>query len=446
MKRLTQFRTGWQALPAPVRWIGLPLGVIALSAIVWLFLWSFARPRAGYDTLWYNKIGLRYAGVSEARQNAESWLLYTKYAPPTEVRARIEAFAPSGGLENIWHRVCPTEQGAIGCASRRWLGIYEQRPLVPLAIAALRPLFGSQSILAVSFAAVLMFALSVAVGLARLVGEAVAIAMLAVSGLNHFFTPWLIHLATDGWGIALWTAALVAGALFLANSGEPPRIRFTFAALLLIASLALVFTRPLGVALPAAFAAGAGIALLARSAVWRRFALAAGITLLPVVAFAAFVAMNHLPSFFEQLQDLPTRHYRLPDVPNPVATLIALNRQQLPILLAGLLRNPILIVVVGVALAGFWKARQWWMLPFVIGAVIAALIQVLHPEPGQAQRALAPMWVTVHLGIALLLVGAFRGSAADPSRHQPRRRIPELERASADEFRSPVRASARGSG
>lgn len=395
------------------------LFLVATAGLAWGLAWRTLPDRAGYDTLWYYKAALGYAGLPESDQIRETWSAWTRYAHPD----LVAEWQARGTTERTWYLTCPDRlpTGDRGCQSPRWLGIYEQRPVFPLVVAALHPLFGIAALPVASFSAVLIFTLALGLGLARLAGGVATAILLALSFLNPLFATWLVQLTSDGWGIALWTVALVCSA-HLCVSGRSIREQRSLLGLLLLVALLLAFTRPLFFALPVMLAVAAALAFAARAPERRSLGAGALVALLPLPVFWAYLVLAHLPTFADQLQDLPTRHFQFPDIQDPIAWLRVRNIRQALSLSRSWLADPLLVFAPLVAVAGFAVRRAWWTLPFLVGAAACALIQVLHPEPTQAGRTLAPAWITIHLGIALLMAGLLRFAA----RSSPGRRMLSL--------------------
>jgi hypothetical protein len=174
-------------------------------------------------------------------------------------------------------------------------------------------------------------------------------------------------------------------------------------AALVAVTFVLAFTRPLALAVPATLGLTAMIALLRRARAWNWLAAAAVATVVPILAFTAYVSVIGYPGLIEQLQDLPTKHFRLPPVSDPVAVLVMVNQAQLPSLVQSWAGEPLLVLASAVALAGYAARRQLWTVPFLIGAAAVVGLLVLHPVKSEAPRLLSPIWTTIHLGIGLLV-------------------------------------------
>jgi hypothetical protein len=220
-----------------------------------------------------------------------------------------------------------------------------------------------------------------------------------VAALWQFdFTHWLTFLSTDGPAIALWAACLVATGL-IARDG-----RRRWYVVLGVAVLLLAMARPTGSLAPLVPVLCAGAAALARRPVWRRFALAGVAAGIP--AGVVLLAQHQLgaPGLSDVLQEIPTRHFALPDIADPFGYTVSLAWWAVSDrLLPTLLTSPILLAGVVVGFAGFALRPSWAALPFLVGAVVMPLAWLIHPVWFDAGRILAPVWVSLNLGIAFTI-------------------------------------------
>jgi hypothetical protein len=110
-----------------------------------------------------------------------------------------------------------------------------------------------------------------------------------------------------------------------------------------------------------------------------------------------------LPSQQDTLQDLATRHYAWPDVPDPYAPLRRMNWQLWTEQLdrwAGVPQPlPVIAVACLVAVVTLRKAGALWALV----ALSAIGIVALHPLVSQYDRLLAPAWLAVCAAVAGLV-------------------------------------------
>ena len=367
------------------------LGAATLLAVVgWLVLWDTTRPRTSWDSLMYHRIALEYVGAPVAEQEAIAWELFALYADPADVEL-VEAGIREGG--SPWDAMEePTRE--------RWVDLYRSRPLYTLLVAAGYPLLELRAPLLISAATVLLFTVSMALGVGRVVGYGVGLTAVLLSFANPLFVKWLIFLQPDGLALGLWTACLALSALFI-HSGTA-----RWLALFVVAALALAFTRPLGVFLPVVLGTCTLAALVAHRPEWRRLALGTGAAALATALFTAYSYLLGLPTVADVLQDLPTRHFLRPEVADPLMWTIEVAAAQIvnP-LLPSLIGNPALWGAAIVGLVGLVAVgRSWTLAPFVAAIFIVPLAYLIHPQLSEAPRTMAPIWVSVHLGMAMAFV------------------------------------------
>lgn len=367
---------------------------ILVAVVVWLFLWTTIRPRTGYDGLVYQRLAFAYAGASVEEQIEASYTIFQRYADPEYV-AEVEAALSRG--ETVWSAWLPTRE--------RWLGIYASRPLYPLVVAALYPVLDLRAPLAATALVVLIFTLSLLVVLRPLIGSAAATVALVLCIMNTELSRWLVTLHTDGLSIALWSLALVVVARFVAVGRTRPAAIGWLAGLLLVA-LALTFTRPLGMFLPLVVGLSGMIALPFDRRVAGRFFATTAVAGLAAAAFLVYAQVAGLPSFRDVLQDLPTRHFSRPDIADPVAYVVEANLRQLPnVLLPAFFADPRLWGSALFGLAGLLAiGRSWWVAPFVLAPFVVHLSYMVHPGIDQYPRNMAASWLSLNVGIALVVV------------------------------------------
>ncbi len=275
--------------------------------------------------------------------------------------------------------------------------------LVPCTgfVAAAYPFLGPGAPLLVSALAALLFTISLALGAGRVVGYIAGFGAVLLSFANPLFARWLIFLQPDGLAIGLWTACLALSGLYV-RFGQARWILMLFAA-----AVALSFTRPLGVFLPIVLGTCAVVALVARRPAWKRLALGTGAATIPTAIFTAYSYLLGLPTLNDVLQDLPSRHFLRPEVANPLGWTVGVAARQIesPLLptLVGepTLWVPLVLGVIGLVVHG----RSWAIAPFVASIAIVPFSYLIHPQLSEAPRTMAPIWVSLHLGIALALVG-----------------------------------------
>jgi hypothetical protein len=360
---------------------------VLVGPIAWAVMWFSTDARAGWDSLVYHKYAFEYAGLPAEEQDALSWDLFVRYAEPTMVLYVSETL---GGEE--WH--FETESG-----DRRWALQYRMRPAYPALVAAAYPLLGTRAPLAVSAFSVVLLVATTLVGIQLLAGFRVAVIATGLAIFNILFAPWLVALMTDGLAISLWAVTLTTGALWVAQG------RAVWLAALGLAVLALCLTRPLGILAPLVFGLGALAAGLARAVEWPRFVVATLTAAVPALAVTAFFAAAGFPGLPDLLQDLPTVHFSSPDIADPVGwTLSNLRYQLSETLLIGLLARPLVVLVVVASIVGLLLVGRWWTVPFLAALAVVPIAYFVHPETSELARTLAPAWVSVHAGVALLIV------------------------------------------
>jgi len=398
----------WRSAP---RWRVAAIGALLLAAVGWLVLWDTTDPRTGWDGLMYHRFAVEYAGAPVAEQEAVAWTLFERYADPALVED-VKAGIRRGG--SPWE--------AIDQPSReRWVDIYRSRPLYPLLVAAAYPLFELRAPMIVSALALLVFTTAIVVGVGWLLGYGVALTTVVLSFANPRLAQWLISMVPDGLGIALWTATLVLAAVYV----RVGTWRWLLA--LGVAATMLAFTRPLGAFLTPTLVLAAGGAGLARRPEWRRLALAAAVSIVVAGVFAAYSVVMELPGLRDQLQDLPTRHFIRPDVADPIAWTIEVAREQLDEPLWPTLTGdpsiwgPLVVSLFGFVVVG----RSWALSPFVAAIGVLPLAYLAHPQLSEAPRIMAPIWTSLTLGMALVLVWVVvRLQALTPDRPAARPSVP----------------------
>jgi hypothetical protein len=373
-------RRGWTLM-----WLGM-LAVLAAAGFAWI--WLTTPVRAGFDALMYTSFALEYSGETFAAATEGARQVFAEHADPAEI-ARIGW--PWSGFDD------PTRD--------RWVGIYRMRPAYPLIVAALWFPLNDAAPMAVAFLSVFGLTAALGLGLPALVGYRITVIMLLLMYLNPFFGRWLVFLQTDGLGLALFAAAFVAGACYLAAA------RAYWLVVMLCAATLLAFTRQTGVLLPLTFGATAIVVCLADRTSARRAATVAGLGLVPLAFFSAYTALAGLPSFADMLQDIPTRHFLLPDVANPLQELVVQNRRQVPTLFRSLLADGPLLAFCAAALVvgfgGLLTLRGTWRIAFIILPIVTPVLYLVHPSYSELERTLAPIWFSLSLGAAALVVAAW---------------------------------------
>ncbi|MGH2484358.1 MAG: hypothetical protein ACRDE9_07860 [Candidatus Limnocylindria bacterium] len=361
----------------------------------WATMWFSTDARAGWDSLVYHKHAFEYAGLPADEQDDLSWTLFTRYGSTPLVLYVTEAL----GGERWGFDVGPNQA--------RFALIYRMRPAYPTMVAAAYPILGTRAPLAVSAFAVVLFVATTFVGLLVLAGLRVAVVATGLGVFNALLTQWLVLLTPDGLAISLWAVTLTTGALWIAQR------RPIWLAALGLAVLALCLTRPIGALAPAVFGLSAIGAALARADEWRRFLAAAVVAAVPALAVTAFFAAAGFPGFLDLLQSLPTGHYSSPDIADPIGWIVSNDLYQLTnTLLVGLIGRPLILALLAGGVVGLLLCSKWWTAPFLAALPVVLVSYLLHPSLTEVDRTLAPAWVSVHTGLALLVVlGAVRWRA-----------------------------------
>lgn len=365
------------------------LAATAVAVIAWLVLWPITEPRTSWDSLMYHRFALEYAGATSDEASEGAWTIFERYASRDDVQLTRTGIKAGG---SPWDALEDPER-------ELWVDLYRSRPVYTLLVAATYPVLGLRAPLLVSAGAVLVFTVALLVGLGPIVGYGAALVAAVIGFANPLFARWLVFLQPDGLSLALWTASLVAVAGL---------VRFgvrAWLAGLVVASLALTFTRPLGVFLPLAIGIPLVLAFVVRSPAWRRLGLATAATTVPVAIYAAYSHLLDLPGAGDALQDLPSRHWTKPEVADPVRWTwdVATTQIQEP-LLPTLTGDPTLWVPLVIGVAGLLiVGRSWALAPLVAAVAVVPLAYLIHPQMSEAQRTMAPIWLSLHVGIALIV-------------------------------------------
>lgn len=357
--------------------VGLLVGVVG-----WLLIWFQTEPRANFDSLIYHAHALEYAGLDREEADSVSWRIFSRYATDRERTIIADTI---GGT---WSTP----------ADGRWMDLYQMRPLYPLLVATAYPIVGERAPMAVSAAVTVGFVVMTAVGFGLLFGWRAAAFATVAALLQVNFTHWLVFLTTDGLAMILWAASLVAVA-FYARSGHR-----AWLGVIALAVLALGVTRPTSSLVPMVPALCAAVALIARQAVWRRFAMASVAALIPAISVVSIQALLGYPGLADVLQEIPTRHFALPDIDDPIAYTIALNQWAITDrLLPTLFDQPLLVATLAAGTAGLIVHRSWTAAVFLVAVFVVPVAWIIHPVWFDAGRILAPAWVSLSLGVGLLV-------------------------------------------
>jgi hypothetical protein len=361
----------------------LPAALL-IGATGWLLIWFQTEPRANFDSLIYHTHALEYAGLDREEADVVSWRIFSRYATDRE---RTIVADTIGGT---WST--PPDG--------RWMDLYQMRPLYPLLVAAAYPVLGDRAPMSVSALVTVGFVVMTAVGFGLLFGWRAAAFATAAALLQMNFTHWLVFLTTDGLAMTMWAATLLAIA-FYARGG-----RTAWLGVIAVAVLALGLTRPTSSLAPMVPALCAAAALVARHAVWRRFAAATVAALVPAAGVVWVQGMLGYPGLSDVLQEIPTQHFALPDIADPIGYTISLAIWALTDrLLPTLLDQPLLLATLLAGTAGLVVHRTWTAAVFLAALLIVPVAWLIHPVWFDAGRILAPGWVSLSLGVAFFAEG-----------------------------------------
>jgi hypothetical protein len=68
---------------------------------------------------------------------------------------------------------------------------------------------------------------------------------------------------------------------------------------------------------------------------------------------------------------------------------------------------------------GYLVTRQWWTAPFVAAVATVPLLLAAHPLISQADRTLSPIWMSLNLGLSLLLAAGIAHIQARRESREP---------------------------
>jgi hypothetical protein len=358
-------------------------GAALVGVIAWLSVWFQTDERANWDSLIYHKHAFEYAGVPAADADALSWYVYARYADPVPVAVIAEALDG-----NPWR--APEQD--------RWMNLYRMRPFYPALVTAAYPLLGLRAPMALSAIVTVSFFVLTFVGFGLLFGLRVGVLATGAAVLNDNFMHWLVILTPEGLAMVLWAAGLIATAGYVQTGRRP------WLAGIVIAVALLAITRPTGFLAPLVPLVCMIAAAALRRPVWRRFAVATIAAGIPALGMVAVFTLAGMPTLADVIQENPTRHFALPDIADPMSHLFSQIGWAVPNrLLATFFSQPVLMASVVAGFAGLVVARSWVVAPFLVGAFIAPAAWLIHPVWYDAGRIMAPGWVSLNLGIALLI-------------------------------------------
>lgn len=343
------------------------------------FAWHFdgLPRRATGDSYYYLTSALEFTGM------------------PTE-QAQARAGEVVCGEQQRLHRRQPSANDCVRYVVRppaRYVAIFSSRPGWPMVVSPFAALFGvwwGAVVVALAFA--VLAAVLVHASLRLVAGPVGG----AAGGVLFSLLPtgtWASWLLPEGAVLAGTALALLAATLLLQDSRHGPP-------LLLIAVVFTYLCKPANGAAVSAALLAAGLLLT----MWPGRRLH-GVTLAAsgALGLAGWQAISNalgLSSLDDTLQDLATRHFKLPDVPDPYTVLGQYEHDlwtfQVDRWLG--LPEPLVMVLAGcvLAVAGLRRAGVIWSMV----ALSALGIIVLHPLVSQYDRLGSPLWLAVCAGAA----------------------------------------------
>ena len=349
--------------------------LVVTSAICWSVRWISVTDHASGDTFWYTRLALEYRGSpeSEATVAAAGYLValshVTDPAPTIELAQSIDA---------------------------RYPAIFASRPVYPLVAAALMPFFGLDAMIAAAALGATLFAVALGLVAFGVTGRAMAAVLAVVAAYALPLGSWLVFLYADGWMFAWLALTLGAATASLRGGGR---------GWLLVFACGLVF-------LYGSKTANGVVVVIAVVALWVLVAIAghasarsgAALASIAVTIGAGQVALFGLlgaPGLAETLQDYFTRHFAVPDVADPLLLLLQREVTLVPWMLLTLILNPIVLIVAALGLGPLLVVRAPWALLWVLAGVATAATVLVHPVISEVPRLMAPIWVSVSLGLVI---------------------------------------------
>jgi hypothetical protein len=351
--------------------------VLVVAALAFDAHFDSSRRRATGDTYYYLTQALEFAGVPTEQARRQAGEVVCAEIHRLYVRSHR-------GTDCVRYEVNPPQ---------RYLDIFTSRPGWPLVLSPFVGLFGpwTGAVLATFLLALLAAALVHAA--LRLVTGAVGAAAGAIAFSLLGTGTWAAWLLPEGAAAAATALALLGATLVLRGRRDG----------LAVVAVALVLAyacKPAnGAAVSAALLAG-GLVLVALPGTRSRAALVATAGAAGLAGWALVSRALSLPSLHDTLQDLATRHYARPDVPDPWRVLVRLDRrlwgEQLDRWWGVPQPLPVILLACLVAVVTLRRAGVVWALV----ALSAVGIVVLHPLASEYERLIAPAWLAVCAAVA----------------------------------------------
>jgi hypothetical protein len=407
-----------------------------LSAALWVIRWDTTTQRAYPDSYWYVKQAATISGMPNDEAKVFAARTICQRGQPNE---------PTLGWPNC-------REGIVSYADsfpERYNRILDTRPGYPLFAAPFVLLFGESGMTLATLVLGVISGMAMAFAV-RLLGGNWIQSLAAVVLLYLLPTGfWMTRLLGEGGALAATLVTLCAATALLRATST--RARWVSAGLTGAGLLVTTLMRPANGALLGAALAGVAlvigfVALIRRRRPEARVLTLLGVSVGVVLLWQVIGMLLNLPGMGETLQDKYTKHFTLPDVPDPWHRLWEQNREFWPSVLkvwmngdGAITASPMLAILFGGVFVLFralpWRDALLW---FAAGATAFAAL-LAHPIWTEADRLLIFAWPPLALGLAMVLR---RRSAAqgqpdslEPSESEadrpalPRQRTPRPETA-----------------
>ena len=351
--------------------------VLVVGALAFAVHFDRSPRRASGDTYYYLSQALEFAGVPSEQAHRQAGEVVCVEIHRVHLR--------DSTFPDCTHYVVNPPQ--------RYVEIFTSRPGWPLLLApfvgALGPWRGAvvaTFLIALLAAALVHAALRQVTGPLAAASGAVAFSLLGTG-------VWAAWLLPEGAVFASTALARLGAAVWLGGGRAGP-------AVVAVALVMLYACKPAnGAAVSAALLAG-GLVLATLPGRRGRGALLAGLGASGLAGWALVSRVAGLPSLEDTLQDLATRHYALPDVPDPYVRLRDMNEQLWTVQLDRWLGipQPLPVIVVACLVAAVSLRRVGAVWALVASSAVG--IVVLHPLVSQFDRLLAPAWLAVCAAVA----------------------------------------------
>jgi hypothetical protein len=364
------------------------------------FVVRFDRPerQTTGDTYFYSLQALRFAGVPDVAAQRQAKQLIC-----SDVHHGVHL---DGTLAPSCH-----EYEVI--TAPRYVAIFTSRPLWPLLLSPAVALVGlDRAIIWMSMLGAALAALAVFFAL-RGLGSSVIAA--GAAGVAFALLPtgyWADKLLPEGAVLAVLVAGIFGAARVVRGHWR--------GLLLLVPSLAALYAfKPANGAALAVGLLVAGV-LLVPLRKGRAAALGvAGVGLAGVLGWLVVSYLLRLPSLDETVQDLATRHFAEPDVPDPLAALERLNRQLWLDQVGRWLGVPWpYLIVLLAAVITVWGLRRAGLVWAVV-SLAGTLIVLAHPMISQYDRLVSSVWLTVVAAVAVVVDRLPGVARLSPGRSEP---------------------------